>query len=107
STILRGDVCPAIIRTPLNGRVVISARNRRSASFALPSTGGAANCNFHASPSFPQNAVRFAPERIFNVMRAITVNDMRTFESLTDREILALAISLEEADERIYADYAE
>jgi rubrerythrin len=32
---------------------------------------------------------------------------MRTFESLTDREILALAISLEEEDERIYADYAE
>ncbi|HEX7285737.1 MAG TPA: ferritin family protein [Candidatus Angelobacter sp.] len=32
---------------------------------------------------------------------------MRTFESLTEREILALAISLEEEDERIYADYAE
>jgi erythrin-vacuolar iron transport family protein len=32
---------------------------------------------------------------------------MRTFESLTAREILALAISLEEEDERIYADYAE
>ena len=36
-----------------------------------------------------------------------TLKDMRTFESLTDREILALAISLEEEDERIYADYAE
>ncbi|HLJ28860.1 MAG TPA: ferritin family protein [Candidatus Angelobacter sp.] len=32
---------------------------------------------------------------------------MRSFESLTEREILALAISLEEEDERIYADYAE
>jgi rubrerythrin len=32
---------------------------------------------------------------------------MRTFESLSEREILALAISLEEEDERIYADYAE
>jgi erythrin-vacuolar iron transport family protein len=32
---------------------------------------------------------------------------MRSFESLTAREILALAISLEEEDERIYADYAE
>ncbi|HEX2328515.1 MAG TPA: ferritin family protein [Candidatus Angelobacter sp.] len=32
---------------------------------------------------------------------------MRTFESLTGREILALAISLEEEDERIYADYVE
>jgi rubrerythrin len=32
---------------------------------------------------------------------------MRTFDSLTAREVLALAISLEEEDERIYADYAE
>ena len=32
---------------------------------------------------------------------------MRTFESLSAREILALAISLEEEDERIYADFAE
>ena len=32
---------------------------------------------------------------------------MRTFESLSPQEILALAISLEEEDERIYADYAE
>ena len=32
---------------------------------------------------------------------------MRSFESLTDREILALAISLEEEDERIYADFSE
>ena len=32
---------------------------------------------------------------------------MRSFDSLTENEILALAISLEEEDERIYADYAE
>lgn len=32
---------------------------------------------------------------------------MRSFDSLTEREILALAISLEEDDERVYADYAE
>lgn len=32
---------------------------------------------------------------------------MRKFDTLTEREILALAISLEEEDERIYADYAE
>src|SRR5260370_20893681 len=32
---------------------------------------------------------------------------MRTFESLTEQEILALAVSLEEEDERIYADFAE
>jgi erythrin-vacuolar iron transport family protein len=32
---------------------------------------------------------------------------MRSFESLDEREILALAISLEEEDERVYADFAE
>jgi erythrin-vacuolar iron transport family protein len=32
---------------------------------------------------------------------------MRTFDSLSEQEILALAISLEKEDERIYADYAE
>jgi len=32
---------------------------------------------------------------------------MRSFESLTERELLALAISLEEEDERVYADFAE
>lgn len=32
---------------------------------------------------------------------------MRTFDSLSEREILALAISLQEEDERIYADFAE
>jgi rubrerythrin len=32
---------------------------------------------------------------------------MRSFETLSEREVLALAISLEEEDERIYADFAE
>jgi rubrerythrin len=32
---------------------------------------------------------------------------MRSFESLNEREILALAIQLEEEDERVYADFAE
>src|SRR5215472_8360299 len=32
---------------------------------------------------------------------------MRDFRSLSEQEILALAISLEEEDERIYADFAE
>jgi len=32
---------------------------------------------------------------------------MRTFDSLSDCETLALAISLEEEDERVYADFAE
>src|SRR6266481_1280900 len=32
---------------------------------------------------------------------------MKSFDSLTEPEILALAISLEEEDERVYADFAE
>lgn len=32
---------------------------------------------------------------------------MRTFESLSEKEILALAITLEEEDARVYADFAE
>src|SRR5229473_7273942 len=32
---------------------------------------------------------------------------IRNFDSLSEREIPALAISLEEEDERVYADYAE
>jgi rubrerythrin len=32
---------------------------------------------------------------------------MRRFNTLSEREILALAVSLEEEDERVYADYAE
>ena len=32
---------------------------------------------------------------------------MRDFHSLSEREILALAIGLEEEDERVYADFAE
>ena len=32
---------------------------------------------------------------------------MKTFDTLSEREILALAISLEEEDERVYADFAE
>jgi rubrerythrin len=32
---------------------------------------------------------------------------MKSFDSLTEREVLALAISLEEEDERVYSEYAE
>ena len=32
---------------------------------------------------------------------------MRSFQSLSEQEILALAISLEEEDARIYGDFAE
>src|ERR1700739_3224049 len=32
---------------------------------------------------------------------------MKKFEELTEREVLALAITLEEEDERVYADFAE
>src|SRR5271165_1992458 len=38
---------------------------------------------------------------------ATTLSGMKNFDALTQPEILALAISLEEEDERVYADYAE
>ena len=45
------------------------------------------------------------------VLRALVsngiTNTMRNFESLTEKEILALAITLEEEDSRVYADFAE
>src|SRR5260370_41868320 len=40
-------------------------------------------------------------------LRAAGENDVKNFNELTEQEILALAISLEEEDERVYADYAE
>src|SRR5438128_9158876 len=38
---------------------------------------------------------------------AIGGNTMRSFQSLSEQEILALAISLEEEDARIYDNFAE
>src|SRR5258708_40278390 len=38
---------------------------------------------------------------------SVSNSTMRNFNSLSEREILALAIALEEEDERIYADFAE
>ena len=40
-------------------------------------------------------------------MRPVYYEGMRNFDELSEREMLALAIALEEEDERVYADYAE
>src|ERR1017187_3301088 len=47
------------------------------------------------------------PARCYHVLLCFRVEGMRSFDSLSEREVLALAISLEEEDERIYADFAE
>ena len=39
--------------------------------------------------------------------RQVSYGVMKKFEELTEREVLALAIALEEEDERVYADFAE
>src|SRR5229473_2803932 len=39
--------------------------------------------------------------------RQVSYGVMKKFEELTEREVLALAIGLEEEDERVYADFAE
>jgi rubrerythrin len=41
------------------------------------------------------------------VRRPVIYGVMKKFEELTEREVLALAIGLEEEDERVYADFAE
>ena len=40
-------------------------------------------------------------------LRQVSYCVMKKFEELTEREVLALAIALEEEDERVYADFAE
>ncbi len=42
-----------------------------------------------------------------NPAAQVSYGVMKKFEELTEREILALAIALEEEDERVYADFAE
>src|SRR5437588_7649166 len=51
------------------------------------------------------NLARMRPRR--RRMANRDENDMKNFDTLTEQEILALAISLEEEDERVYADFAE
>jgi erythrin-vacuolar iron transport family protein len=58
----------------------------------------------HYLPAFAGEAAIYAP---LNLWTQFVISPMRTFNSLSEREILALAISLEEDDERIYADFAE
>ena len=41
------------------------------------------------------------------VCAQVSYGDMKKFEELTEREVLALAIGLEEEDERVYSDFAE
>lgn len=49
----------------------------------------------------------FKRQSLCAVRNLHTIPRMRTFESLSDREVLALAIGLEEQDGRIYGDFAE
>ena len=42
-----------------------------------------------------------------HALRQVSYGVMKKFEELTEREVLALAIALEEEDERVYADFAE
>src|SRR5579863_226150 len=43
----------------------------------------------------------------FLAVFSYTAGIMKNFNNLSEQEILALAISLEEEDERVYADFAE
>jgi rubrerythrin len=46
-------------------------------------------------------------QEVGTFFRTTYTSRMKNFEALSEREILALAISLEEEDERVYADFAE
>src|SRR5260370_39398197 len=48
-----------------------------------------------------------APTFVSELVGQVSYGAMKKFEELTEREVLALAISLEEEDERVYADFAE
>ena len=54
---------------------------------------------------------RMVREREFQIVSAphgpVSYGVMKKFEDLTEREVLALAIALEEEDERVYADFSE
>jgi len=53
-------VCPAAIMTADRGTRKISEKNSTQAAFAFPSTGGAVNAIFNASPNSPTIAFLFA-----------------------------------------------
>src|ERR1700676_4884909 len=63
------------------------------------------------TPFLPYRASRrrtsWTPSSTIAQKAASWETGMQNFYSLSEREILALAISLEEEDERVYADYAE
>src|ERR1700685_2186302 len=44
---------------------------------------------------------------VSNTASQVSYGEMKKFEELTEREVLALAIALEEEDERVYSDFAE
>src|ERR1700685_2775182 len=44
---------------------------------------------------------------VSNTASQVSYGVMKKFEELTEREVLALAIALEEEDERVYSDFAE
>ena len=44
---------------------------------------------------------------VYRARWQVSYGVMKKFEELTEREVLALAIALEEEDERVYADFAE
>jgi rubrerythrin len=55
----------------------------------------------------PQGAVKCSNPIVSEALRPVIYGVMKKFEDLTEREVLALAIALEEEDERVYSDFAE
>src|SRR5689334_6919770 len=66
---------------------------------------------FYRLPQAAQSAFQYSKMLLTSVRpRATPIilwKTMRSFESLSEQEVLALAIALEEEDERVYSDFAE
>ena len=69
SSVLRRDACPRTSVTSLDATPHFVAMNTTSASFALPSTGGAARRTLMASPCLPTMLLRDAPGCTYTVRR--------------------------------------
>jgi rubrerythrin len=102
-------------------RSLSSVSARRHQALALP-TVAVQTAGIAARYHFDDSSIEVFPEAwpgdrrfplasahpfVSELLGQVSYGAMKKFEELTEREVLALAISLEEEDERVYADFAE
>src|ERR1017187_1787957 len=82
------------------GGSLVAERNASLASCLVRSTN--AICCDPSTAHAP-----LSPQPAWPILYLYQNETMRSFDSLSEREILSLAVSLEEEDERIYGDFAD